>query len=195
MWKHYVWCVISKSKSLEETQASPRLATALSVCVRSPPVSHQPSFSPACLIRLAWLFQTLSTIYHRQPVIQVRPQSPLPGTRKNWGESDTEHGLCDSCFPDMALHIVDHKYWRFLKTFNDFPFLLGCISGRGHVKALVDICANLDKQYCNRFRGALHHWKMGFGISTPLWSVGAAWRKLKKVLKCIFSLLSPPRRS
>ena len=158
MWKLHVLCNFQTEK-LGRDASKPRLATALSVCVRPLPESHQHSFSPVCLISVAWLFHSLRTIFNRQATIRVKPQSPLAGTRK----TDIGHGLCDSCFPDMALHIVDHKYWRFLKTFNDFPFLLGCISGRGHVKALVDICANLDKQYCNRFRGALHHWKMGFG--------------------------------
>ena len=50
------------------------------------PVSHQQ------VISVAWLFQSLRTIYNSQPAIQVKPQSPLPGTRKNWGEltSDTD---------------------------------------------------------------------------------------------------------
>ena len=129
------------------------------------PVSHQQ------VISVAWLFQSLRTIYNRQPAIQVKPQSPLPGTRKNWGELTSDTGFVTRAFLTSR---ACPQILTISKNFGWFGkiYISDNVIWKGLCRIMLKLAqmgANLDKQYIF----ILYDW---FHI---FWSVGA-WHEAKK---------------
>ena len=143
------------------------------------PVSHQQ------VISVAWLFQSLRTIYNSQPAIQVKPQSPLPGTRKNWGEltSDTDFVtrafLTSRACPQILTISKNFGWFGKIYISDNVIFQEKIMSN--HVEIGPNGCKSWQAIYFY-FIWLVSHFLIGWCLA---WS--------EKVPKCIFSILSLPK--